>query len=388
MIKDMEIVPIWDSMGQPSIKAVVKTEDGVFSASSPNLVTGKNEFRFLDSNSAVKKFQEVKNNFIGTDEHSYDIVDDKLNKIGFNNIGANVSAAISKACVKAGGHGRGYNLINPQANRFPVPMAAIFSGGKHGGYCSIKNFFVIPRVGTVYDAVNENYKFWKDMGEILKKRGMILGRASEGGWIVHFTDLKTLEFLSHHAGQRNLGIGLDFGGSELYKNGRYVYEKIGQKLDGGEQLEFIRQMVQKYHISYIQDPFNPNDFTKFAELKKKLRIPVIGGELYASQPTRFKKGLNYSSTSGISLKMEQAATVSRIVRLVDNAREAGQITVLSDQENETEDDFLADLAVGAGVDVLRYGVSGSEHISKINRLLEIWYDVSSRGKPEMAMLGI
>ena len=387
MIKDIEIVPIWSSMGNRSVKVVVKTDKGVFSASSPTFLdTGRNEFRHLEVTQAIKKFHDVKKEFIGMTEDDYDIIDDRINKLGINSIGANVAACISKACVKAGG---GYKVLKPDAMRFPIPMANIVSGGIHGGYCSIQSFFVIPRVNTLYEAVNENYLFWKDVGKMLKERGMILGRSSEGGWIVHFTDLKTIEFLSHHASQRNLGIGIDFGGSNLYNRGKYVYDKIGKKFDAGEQLEFVRQFVDRYNVTYVQDPFHGNDFENFSELRKKLKdVVVCGSELYSSQPTRIKRGISLKSTNGVNLEIERAGTVSRLVRLVDNIREVGHVSVLGDRVEETTDDFLADLAVGSGVDVLKYGVSGGEHLSKINRLLEIWFDVSSRITPEITKLSI
>jgi len=390
MISEMEIVPIWSSLGNQTVKVFVKTEKGVFSASSPTFLDrGKHDFKHLEVNQAIKKFHSVKKEFIGLDEGNYDIIDDKISRLGINNMGANTAAALSKACVKAGGEGNGYKILSPEAVRFPVPMASIVSGGVHGGYCSIQNFFVIPRVSTVYEAVTENHKFWEDVGRMMEKRGMILGRSGEGSWIVHFTDLKTIEFLVHHASQRNLGVGVDFGGSNLYNRGKYVYEKIGKKFDIGEQLEFVKHMVNTYNITYIQDPFQENDFEAYAELRKKLKnVKIVGGELYSSQPNRFKKGLDRKCTNGVAITIEGVGTVSRAMRLADSIRESGQITVLADNAEETGDGFLADLGVGAGFDVLKYGISGSEHVAKVNRLLEIWFDVSSRKKPEMARPGI
>jgi enolase len=386
MITEMEIVPIWSSLGNRSVKVVVKTENGIFSSSSPIFSdNGKYCPADLEVGQAVKKFHDIKKEFIGMDEHNYDIIDDKIKKIGYGNIGAGVSACISKACVKAGGKGNGYRLLNNEAFEFPLPMAPVISGGIHGGYSSIQNFFVISRARTLYDCINDNYSFWKDIGKLMKDRGVILGRSSEGSWISNFTDLKTLDILSHYAGQKNMGLGIDFGGSRLYKKGRYVYEKIGQKFDAGEQIEFVREMVKKYNITYIQDPFQPNDFDAFVELKKKLQSTlIVGDELYSSQIVRLKKGISMKATTGAVVKIEKAGTVSAAIRFMDNCKDNGQVKIIGDRIEETEDEFLADLAVGSRAEIFRYGISGSERVSKINRLLEIWFDVAARKQPEMA----
>jgi enolase len=390
MITEMEIVPIWSSLGNRSVKVVVKTENGIFSSSSPTFLNGEKYCpNDLEVNQAIKKFHEIKKEFIGMDEHSYDIVDDKIKKIGYGNIGAAVAACISKVCVKAGSNGNGYKLLNPEAFEFPIPMASIVSGGVHGGYSSIRNFFVIPRARTLYECLDENYSFWKDIGKLMKDRGVILSRSSEGSWISNFTDLKTLDFLSHYTGQKNLGLGIDFGGSQLYHKGRYIYEKIGQKFDTGEQIEFVKEMVRKYNITYIQDPFHPNDFDAFVELKKRLQgTLVVGDELYSSQIGRLKKGITMKATGGAVVKIEKAGSVSAAIRFMDNCKDSGQVKIISDRVEETEDGFLADLAVGGRADVFRYGISGSEHVAKINRLLEIWFDVASRKQPEMADIRI
>jgi enolase len=390
MILNIDILPIWISNGEKGIQITVKTENGDFSSFASTVPSiNKWEPQVLEVSKAIKKVHEIKKEFLNVNEADFDIVDDKLEKL-YSSIGSNSCIAISKACIKAASKGNPYSFLNPQAKKFPIPMASILCGGKNGGYCNIQNFFSIPRgAKSFFNAIAINYAFWKKMETVLKDRGMILGMNSEGAWIPQLNDTKMIELIVHHAERNNIGIGLDFSASNFYKKGVYEYPKIGKKFDAGEQLEFVKSIIRNYHITYVEDPFHHNDFNAFSELTKKTRGTIIcGDDIFASQPSRIKKGIKSKAGNAFTLKLDKSITVSKALRILDSAKETDFMPVVSDRTIDTNDNFLADFCIATETPLLKYGISGGERTAKTNRFQEIWFDIASRTEPEMSLIRI
>jgi enolase len=159
--------------------------------------------------------------------------------------------------------------------------------------------------------------------------------------------------------------------------GRYQWASLKKEFDTAEQLEFLKMMIQKYRLVYVEDPFGENDYNAFAELRKATKCIICGDDLYASQPLRIAQGSHYGATNAAIIKMDQAGTVSRALRAIDACDNAQMAYVVSHRSGETCDPFISDFAVGAGAKLIKCGIAGGERTAKLNRLLEIWNETEN-----------
>jgi enolase len=284
------------------------------------------------------------------------------------------------AIARAATGNRPYRLLG-EKSVFPFPMGNAAGGGAHMGSTSIQEFLVIPvKAKTMREAIETNAAVWQEVGRVFN-RSRHTGRNDEGAWISGTDDVQTLDVVAEAAEHNGARVGIDVAAGQMFSNGRYRWASLKKEFDTGEQLEFLRLMIQKYRLFYVEDPFNENDYGAFAELRKRTDCLISGDDLYASQPLRIAQGSHHGATNAAIIKMDQAGTVSRALRAIDACKNAKMEHVISHRSGETCDAFISDFSVATGARLLKCGIAGGERVAKLNRLFEIWNEAEG---PRMA----
>ncbi len=388
VIKDILFLKVYNSRGEETIKISVLTDRGWFGSCAPHgASSGEYEAKNIDVGKAEKVFNKIKNDFIGV-EPDFSLIDEMLEQFGgenFSEIGGNLSIAISQAVCKAASQNRFYGFIG-EANAFPFPLGNVVGGGAHGGNTDMQEFLVIPRKAkTIPEAAETNFAIWRRVSEVLKGKGLLVGRNDEGAFISKLNDIETLNLLSTVAKDFGARVGIDFAASQLFSKGCYSYGRLGKVLFPEQQMDFVTKLIKDYKLAYVEDPFEQNDFENFGALAKKAHCIVCGDDLFASHPERLKEGIGKKAGNAVILKPNQAGTVSKFLETAKIAIDNKFMPVVSHRSGDTCDPFISDLAVGIGAPLIKCGIMGSERASKVNRLAEIW---SRTLKPKMARLKI
>jgi enolase len=379
MIKDIFLTEIYNSCKEKTIKASIKTERGIFSASTPS-GTSKSDYeaKTLD---IKKKFQNIKKKFIGKKEIEIDRI---IERIGIEKIGTNFSTALSIAALRAVSENHPYKFLKPDIKYFPYPLGNVIGGGAHSGYLSEQEFLAVPiKAKTMKEAIKINLSIWRETGDFLEP--FLIGKNRENAWMCKLNDLKSLEILANIAEDFRARVGIDFAASQIYKDGRYYYRHPDRNFSPDDQLDFILNLIKTYKLVYVEDPFHENDFEHFAELTKKAKCIIAGDDLFATQPSRLRLGIKKKAGNAIIIKPNQAGTIFKTLETVRIAKEANFATIVSHRSCETNDNFIADLALGTESPFIKCGIYGKEREAKLDRLAEIWRKVK---KPEMTKIKV
>ena len=311
MIKGIRASQILDSRKKKTVKVVLKTDRGIYTASAASGTSeGKYEAKALDIRAALKNFKKIKKRFIKRSEKNVDRI---IEDIGIENIGAHLSISLSIAGFRAVSNNKVYSFLNPKAKTFPLPLGNVIGGGAHKGYTSEQEFLVFPKnAKTMKEAIETNLSIWKEFGKILKIHGIKAGNNYEGAWMCKLNDIRALELLYAVANRENAGIGIDFAASEFYKDGYYHYKHLNRKFSPGDQLEFVLNLINTYNIKYVEDPFHEDDFKHLTELTRKADCMIVGDDLFVTQANRLQLGIEKKAGNSIIIKPDQAGTVSRL----------------------------------------------------------------------------
>jgi len=382
MIRDVSVSTILNSRNEKTIKVFIKTDKGVYNASSPSGKSiGRWEAKTLSIKNILKNFSKTKKNFIDKDEREIDKI---IERIGINKIGANLSIALSIAGLRAVSNNKVYKFLNFSARSFPYPLGNVIGGGAHRGYTSEQEFLVLPKKAkTIKEAIGTNLSIWKDVGKILKSKKVLFGKNDEGAWMCKLNDIKTLDLLSDVAEDYGARIGIDFAAYQIYKNGIYFYLQPNRKFSSEEQLDFVENLIKTYKIFYVEDPFHQSDFKNFSKLTKRVKCLIASDDLIGTQPSRLKIGIKKRAGNAVIIKPDQAGTVSKTLKTIEIAKKAKFTTIVSHRSGETTDNFISDLAVATSSPLIKCGIYGKERASKLNRLLKIWNSIKN---PRMSKL--
>ena len=289
-------------------------------------------------------------------------------------LGANailgVSCAVARAAAAACGKPLWQYLAGPRHAVLPLPMVNIISGGHHAGWnFDFQDFLIVPHGAPTYAAALEMaVAVHRATREVLNARGYVItGVADEGGWGPKLErDEQALEILiesiarAGYAPGTQISIAIDVAASHF------------ERPDYG--VEFLARLVDRYPIVSIEDGLGEDDWDGWRRLTAELgsRVQLIGDDLFATNPERLDKGIQCGAANAVLVKMNQIGTLTETFAVIDRARQAGYRAVISARSGETEDDFLADLAVASGAGQIKVGsVRGSERLAKYNRLLWI-----------------
>jgi enolase len=391
MITDLRLFPIINSKGDTSVKVVMKTDSGSYSASVPSGTSkGANEAKELAFEKAKRVFPKLRQKIIGMQEDSQRI--DKLligadRTSGFRSIGGNLALAISVAAARAQSRGSLWKLSGLKENEcFPLPVGNVMGGGAHGGGTDWQEFLLIPHLAkNPLEATESLVHAWYAIGDELKGKNLLQGRNYENAWMASIDEEKTLGLISSIASDWNMKTGVDFAASSFWNGKSYVYRKSGKKLTTDQQFDLVKETAEKYKIWYLEDPFHENGFASFRALTRELgsKCLVVGDDLYCTNLRRLEQGVTEKATNGIIIKPNQVGTLSQAARTVSLAQAKGISPVVSHRSGETEDDWIADLSLLWNAPLIKTGVMGMERLAKHNRLIQLWEEVPD---PKMAEL--
>jgi len=329
-------------------------------------------------------------------------IDNTLHEIdgttNFKNIGGNTAFAVSLANVKAAANSHGLLLFQflggNTANTLPYPLGNTISGGQHtrGKAPDIQEYLALPHgAETFLEAATANAQIHRKIGEALKKKDKLFsgGKSSEGAWIANIGNLDAFEVIAkacEEVGNEldfECGFGIDVAASSFWKEKekKYIYESEGKKRDTAEQLEFLLDLIEKYHLAYVEDPFHEEDFESFAELTKKTKNCLIcGDDLFTTNSERLNHGITLNAANAIIIKVNQIGTLTDASETIENAQRHGYTTVMSHRSGDTCDWHIAQLAVAFKCPIIKTGVVEGARIAKINELVRIEHFLGSRAK--------
>lgn len=412
--EDMKIIDIvareiLDSRGFPTVAVEVTLENGVKAeASVPSgASTGTNEaleLRDQDpkryNGKGVLKAVENVNEIIAPQlvglsvyeqisiDHLMCRLDGTPNK---SRLGANAILAVSLAVAKAAAQANGTPLYRylggPDSHVLPVPMMNIMNGGAHSDSPVAFQEFMIRPVGakSFSDGLRIGVEVFQSLKKLLQARGLSTSVGDEGGFAPSLKGIEdALDLIMQaidHAGYlpgKDVTIALDCASSEFYKDGKYDYKifegEKGRVLDRDGQLAYLKHLVEKYPIDSIEDGMAENDWVGWEFLTAELgaRCQLVGDDLFVTNVDYLSKGIRNGVANAILIKLNQIGTLTETLDAIAMAQRNGYKAIISHRSGETEDTFIADLAVAVNAGQIKTGsLSRSERICKYNRLLKI-----------------
>lgn len=311
-------------------------------------------------------------------------LDDSENK---SKLGANAVLAVSLACARAASYSLGLPLyrfiggINPCV--LPTPMMNILNGGAHAdNNVDIQEFMIVP-IGAVSfsQAVRQCVEVFHTLKSILKSRGLSTAVGDEGGYAPSLgSDEQALELITEAIEAAGYETGVDFAfaldaaASEWRRPDGYVLPKNGASFDTAGLIEHWKTLCDQFPIISIEDALSEDDWEGWTQLTQVLgeRIQLVGDDLFATNTQRLKNGIAKGSANSILIKLNQIGSLTETLDAVNTAYRAGYTAIISHRSGETEDSFIADLAVALNAGQIKTGApSRSDRVAKYNQLLRI-----------------
>ncbi|MCX8082467.1 MAG: phosphopyruvate hydratase [bacterium] len=403
----MEIVDVYgrqivDSRGNPTIEVEVYVESGEVGRAAVPSGASTGEREALELRDGGKKFlgkgveKAVKNvnEVIAPEIAGMSVFDQRLidrtlieldgtenkSKLGANAI-LGVSLAVARASAEVLGVPLYFYLGGVKANLMPVPLCNVINGGLHAdNNLDIQEFMIAP-VGA--KNFSDGYRMVAEAFQVLKKtlkgKGYNTSVGDEGGFAPNLSKneeaieliIKAIEEAGYKPG-KDISIALDTAASSLWENGKYSFE--GKKVASDYLIEYYEKIVKKYPIFSIEDGLAENDWDGWKNLTDVLgkKIQIVGDDIFVTNPGIFKKGIEKGIANAILIKVNQIGTLTETLETIEMAQRNNYRTVISHRSGETEDSFIADLAVGVNSGQIKSGsLSRSERLCKYNQLLRI-----------------
>ncbi len=303
-------------------------------------------------------------------------------------LGANAMLGVSLAAARAAATHLGVPLYQylggPFAHLLPVPMMNIINGGQHAdNSLDFQEFMIVP-LGA--DSFSEGLRMGSEvfhmLKKILKKKGHFTGVGDEGGFAPNLKSngeaLDVIVDAVQKAGYtpgNEIALALDVAASEFFDKGKYVFSKSsGEKKTSDQMIELFRGWLDQYPIVSIEDGLAESDWAGWSKLTRALgrRVQLVGDDLFCTNTTILRRGIQEGVSNSILIKVNQIGTLTETLRCIDMARRAGYTCIISHRSGETEDSFIADLAVGTNAGQIKTGsLSRSDRVAKYNQLLRI-----------------
>ncbi|CEP78735.1 phosphopyruvate hydratase [Defluviitoga tunisiensis] len=405
---------VLDSRGNPTVEAMVLLSSGTkASAIVPSgASTGKFEaleLRDGDPNyflgkgvtKAVKNVNEIiAEEVVGLNAFDQVKVDKTMLELdgteNKQNLGANAILAVSMAVARAAAKSLGIPLYKyiggVNAKVLPVPMMNIINGGEHAdNNLDIQEFMIMPAgFSNFKDALRAGAEIFQHLKKLLKKEGHITSVGDEGGFAPNLNSneeaieyiIKAIQLAGYKPGEQ-VFIALDAAASEFYNEETKKYSIDGKEMSGNELSEYYINLINKYPIKSIEDPFDQEDWDTYSNFTAKVRnkIQVVGDDLYVTNVKRLQKGIEVNATNSILIKLNQIGTVTETLDAIELAYKNGMTAVVSHRSGESEDTFIADFSVGTNAGFIKTGsLSRTDRIAKYNRLLRIEENLGEVGE--------
>lgn len=405
---------VLDSRGNPTVEAEIVTDSGGYgSAIVPSgASTGSREaleLRDGDSNTYFGKgvLQAVENinTHIAEELIGFDVTDqlgiDKamLELDGTENkskLGANAILAVSLACAKAGASVTGQTLYSylggPFAHQLPVPMMNILNGGEHADNSVDFQEFMIMPVGaeSFSKAIQIGTEVFHTLKKVLKDKGLNTAVGDEGGFAPDLSTneeaitiiIESIQKAGYTPG-KDVFIALDVAASELYCDGKYHLKGEGVTKTSDEMVQLYETLCEKYPIISIEDGLDESDWDGWAKLSAALgkKVQLVGDDLFVTNQSILKQGIEKNIANSILIKVNQIGTLTETLASIQMAKQAKYTNVISHRSGESEDCFIADLAVATNAGQIKTGsLCRSDRIAKYNQLLRIEEELGDTGR--------
>jgi len=401
-IKDIHAREILDSRGNPTIEvemvlannisAVASVPSGASTGSKEALELRDEDMgRFLGKGvlKAVENVNTtIRKALIGQklDQVSIDKLllklDGTSNK---SNLGANAMLAVSLASLKCLAKLQNkelYEYVTYGKVSLPIPMVNIINGGVHAdNNLDIQEFMIVPIVKGEARRVQAASEIFHTLKKILKDKGLSTAVGDEGGFAPNLS--KTTDALdlimdaindANYRPGKDVLIALDVAASEIYDKNRNLYNIDGTSISSNDLIKYYIELIRNYPIISIEDPFEEEDLESLAVLTKLVgdKVMLVGDDYFCTNSTLLEAGIKTNAGNAILLKANQIGTISEMTKTIMTAKKNNYKTIISHRSGETEDTFIADLAVGFGIPFIKTGsVCRGERVSKYNRLMKI-----------------
>ena len=382
-IKKVHARQIMDSRGNPTIECDIELADGSFGRAAVPSGASTGSFEALElrdggdayMGKGVSKAVSNVNDIIapaimGMDASEQTALDEKMLALdgtpNKDKLGANAILAVSMAAA---------NIIN---------------GGAHADNgLDAQEFMIIPNgAKTEVEAIRMGSEIFHNLKKILKKHGSSTNVGDEGGFAPNFqtcaealdTIIEAIKAAGYVPGDQ-VSIGLDVASSEFYKDG--VYEFEGKKLSADEMIAFYEKLIADYPIISIEDALAEEDWDGWKKLTEKIggKCQLVGDDLFVTNPTRLKKGIDNGVANAILIKVNQIGSLTETLRAIKMAQDANYGVVISHRSGETEDTTIADLAVATNAGQIKTGsMSRTDRMAKYNQLIRIEEELGTSAK--------
>ncbi|HEY2938432.1 MAG TPA: phosphopyruvate hydratase [Gaiellaceae bacterium] len=407
MIADVRGRWILDSRGNPTVEVDVALESGAGgrAAVPSGASTGAHEALELRDGGAAwggKGVTEAVANVNGElaqavrglDAADQRALDERLIELdGTPNkerLGANAILGVSLAAAKAAAAEAGLSLFRhlggEQARTMPVPMLNVINGGVHAqNSIDLQEFMLVPAGADSFaEALRVGAEVFHALHDLLHERGLATGVGDEGGFAPDLGSseeaIEAILEAAERAGHRErVAIALDPAASELFREGRYVFE--GREEDGEGMVRFWQGLVERYPIVSLEDGLAEDDWGTWRALTERLgdRLELVGDDLFVTNAERLRRGIDEGVGNAILIKVNQIGTLTETLDAIELARSSGYAAVISHRSGETEDTTIADLAVATSAGQIKTGApSRGERTAKYNQLLRIEEELGAR----------
>ena len=402
---------VFDSRGNPTIEAEVFTKDNSAKAISPSGASTGTYEAFEKRDEKNKKYlgksvlsavnivnRKISKKLKGLSVHNQEKIDalminldgtrQKI-KFGANSILA-VSMAVKKVSAKEKKQPLYKTFFIKNNFKLPFPLMNIINGGAHANNgLRIQEFMIRPdRAKNFSDAMRICYLVIKNLSKIIEQKGLSTSVGDEGGFAPMINNNnQALDLIvkaikkSGFINGKDVSICLDVAANELFKKNKYsIHSKKYISVENSIK-EYLK-IIKKYKIKSIEDPFAENDWLSWNKLMKITNnVQIVGDDLYVTNLERLKKGFLNLSSNAILIKLNQIGTVSETIDVIKFAQTIGYKTIISHRSGDTEDTFIADLAVGTNSNQIKTGsLARSERVAKYNQLLRIEEELGKKAR--------
>lgn len=417
LIKNIEAMQVFDSRGNPTVqvKVVLESEKEGIAIVPSGASTGSFEavelrdgdmqkYNGLGVYKAIDNInRKISKILIGENIYDQRKIDEKMIKLdgtpNKSKLGANAILGVSLAVARAASNSLEMELYKYiggiNASLLPLPMMNILNGGKHANNnLNIQEFMIVPKGAKNFEESMEmGIEVYKVLKEILKKKQMVTSVGDEGGFAPNLeNDEEAIELIleaikeAGYKEKKDFEIALDMASTEMHlaakkinKEGYYFW-KTNEYKTKAEMIDYIIYLVNKYPIYSIEDGLAEEDWKSWKELTKKIgdKIQLVGDDLFVTNMERLSKGIKEHIGNAILIKPNQIGTLTETLDVIKLAKKYGYKTIISHRSGETEDTFIADLAVAVNALQIKTGAPcRTDRIAKYNRLLNIGKGLTS-----------
>ena len=402
---------VFDSRGNPTVEAEVHLDDGSYaSAIVPSGVStgtyeafelrdlenkdylGKSVFKALE-----KVNGEISKALIGFSSEDQKKIDETLieldNTKQKKRLGANSTLSVSLAVSKAAAFSKKISLFKNLGDKqtLPLPLMNVINGGVHANNSlRIQEFMIRPdKAQTFKEAINICFLVIQKLKSLMSKKKLSTTVGDEGGFAPSLSNNEeAIEFIleaTENAGfkpGKDVSVCLDVAANELFKDKKYAISS-SKFISPEETIDYYLDLINKYPIKSIEDPFSEDDWKTWIAFTKSLNknIQIVGDDLFVTNGERLLKGIDSKAANAILIKPNQIGTLTETMNVINLAHQNGYQTIISHRSGDSEDTFIADLAVASNSSQIKTGsLARSERVAKYNRLLRIEEELGNSAK--------